>query len=228
MWTLALACAFFLCIHMMISGTILKQQLVTGLGPRTYGLLFSLLSIFGLMWMIHAYDLALEDPQNTFFWRAPFWLKIVGFITNFIAINLIVIGYLSPSPTKLYALKRTVYNPVSGIIRVTRHPVLAGIAIFSLTHGISNGNMASFVMFGSILALCILGANSIDMKRVELMGDKYRMIMKRTSIVPFLAIMQGRTPFEPHEVGVMRLMFAVSTFTVIVVLHEILFRLSAL
>ena len=32
MWTLALACAFFLCLHLMLSGTSRKEQIIAKIG----------------------------------------------------------------------------------------------------------------------------------------------------------------------------------------------------
>jgi uncharacterized membrane protein len=228
MWTLALSSAFFLCIHLMISGTILKEQIIASIGPTAYRIVFSLFSLFGLMWMTTSFAAAVGDPENRVFWKAPLELKLAAFAINFVATNLLVIGFLSPSPTNLTAIKRFPSKPVYGIIRVTRHPVLAGIGLLCLSHIALNGNIAAWIFFGSLLALCALGANNIDHKRTMLMGDAYEAVKRRTSIIPFVAIFTGRTPFEPQEIGVMRLLVSVSLFALLVVLHEVLFVVPAL
>jgi uncharacterized membrane protein len=229
MWTLALSCAFFLCIHLMISGTVLKEQIIASIGPIAYYIIFSLFSIFGLIWMSTSFAASVSDEQNILFWpRPPLWLKAVGFAINFIAFNLFVLGLLSPSPTGLKALTKPPVKPVYGIIRVSRHPVLAGIGLFCIAHMILNGNMAAWIFFGSLLMLCALGANNIDHKRSQTMGEAYSGIKHRTSIIPFVAIFAGRTPFMPSEVGIIRLMLSVSLFTLTVVLHEVLFMHPAL
>jgi uncharacterized membrane protein len=178
--------------------------------------------------MITSFAVAVGDPQNIVFWKAPLELKLAAFAVNFVATNLLVIGFLSPGPTNLTALKRPPAKPVYGIIRVSRHPVLAGIGLFCISHIVLNGNIAAWIFFGSILALCALGANNIDHKRTMLMGENYEAIKRRTSIIPFVAIFAGRTPFEPQEIGVMRLLVSVSLFALLVVLHEVLFVVPAL
>ncbi|MDC7675035.1 NnrU family protein [Asticcacaulis machinosus] len=227
MWTLALACAFFLCIHLMISGTVLKLQIIGAIGPTAYYILFSLFSLAGLIWMMHAYAIAMVDPLNLRVWQAPVLLKALAFVTNFVAFQLVIIGFLNRSPTGMGALKHLSDKPVYGIIRVSRHPILSGIGLWALTHMACNGNLAAWIFFGSLFALCALGANSIDNKRLVLMGDTYRSIKKRTSIVPFVAILTGRTPFVPAEIGMVKFLFASSIYFVVLVFHEFMFGLSA-
>ena len=57
---------------------------------------------------------------------------------------------------------------------------------------------------------------------------QYRALKKRTSIVPFVAIIEGRTAFVPDELGYARMFLAASTFAVFAVLHELLFGVRAL
>ena len=230
MLDLALACAFFLCIHLMISGTTLKEQLITGIGGITYYILFSMFSIIGLIWMSVAFAIALgnQDGLNPTFWTAPLFLRIIALVGNFIAFLLIVLGVLSRSPTNLLALRRLPDKTVSGVIRISRHPILSGIGLWALIHLICNGNLASWVFFGSIIAVCALGANNIDRKRMAAMGETYASIKRRTSIIPFVAIIEGRTAFIPDELGYAKMFLASSAFALVAVLHELLFAIRAL
>ncbi|MDI7774256.1 NnrU family protein [Asticcacaulis sp. EMRT-3] len=227
MWTLALASAFFLFIHLMISATSLKDRVIEKIGGTAYYILFSLLSIGGLIWLCVAFGMALGDPMNYALWNSGPFLRVIGIAGNFLAFLLVVMGYTTPSATSLPALWHMPEKPVYGIIRITRHPVLAGIGIWALTHMICNGNLAAWIFFGSLLALCGLGANTIDRKRMTLMGDVYASIMRRTSIVPFVAIIEGRIAFDAKELGVVRPLLAVSMFSVFLTLHELLFTVRA-
>jgi len=228
MWTLALACAFFILIHILVSGSDMRQQLISTIGQRSYFALFSLLSLVGFFWMLTAFYGARGDPANIHLWEAPFPVKILAFIVNFVSIMLIVVGALSPSPTGLAAQRRMPERPVSGIIRVSRHPVLSGIALLSAMHLITADSLAAWVFFGSLLALSLLGASSIDRRREQQYGETYRAVMKATSILPFAAIIEKRTRFEAAELGIVRVMVATSCFTCLVVLHELLFLRPAL
>ncbi len=228
MWTLALACAFFLCIHLMISGTVLKEQIINGIGAMAYYALFSLFSIVGLIWICAAYAIAINDPLNVKLWDAPLFLKVIALVGNFIAFQLVVVGALSSSPTNLLAMKHLPEKAVHGVIRISRHPILAGIGVWAVMHMLCDGNLASWVFFGSILGLCALGANNIDRKRIAALGEAYVSIKKRTSIVPFVAVIEGRTAFAAEELGAAKMLLAASLFSVFAVLHELLFNTRVL
>ncbi len=228
MWTLALACAFFLAIHLLISGTEAKALIIEKIGGAAWYALFSLVSIGGFLWMCIAFFVALSNHGNPAFWGAPLFLKVIALVVNFFAFLLVVLGVTTPSPTNLLALHRMPERAVYGVVRISRHPVLAGIAIWALMHFICNGNVASWLFFGSLIALSAIGANNIDRKREAEMGHVYASIRKRTSIIPFVAIIEGRTAFAPEELGIARLFLAASMFSVFLVLHEMLFTARAL
>jgi uncharacterized membrane protein len=226
MWTLALACAFFLCIHLMISGTHLKEQIIGRIGGTAYYVIFSILSLIGLIAMGMAFAAAQDDSLNFRLWlrsEAPLPLEIISLVVNFVAFFLVVLGLTSPSPTNLLALWRLPDKSVYGIVRISRHPVLAGIGLWAAMHLISCGNVAGWLFFGSLLGVCVLGAANIDRKRLALMGETYASIMRRTSIIPFVAIIEGRTAFAPEELGIARMFLAASMFSVFAVWHEVLF-----
>jgi len=68
-----------------------------------------------------------------------------------------------------------------------------GVALWSFTHPIFNGDLASVIFFGSFLVLAIGGPFSIDRKRKKAFGDAWNRFAALTSNVPFMAIVEGRT-----------------------------------
>jgi len=223
MWFLALACAFFLGIHLLTGGLKLKEQIIEGIGQTAYLILFSLSSIIGLIWMMVAYAIAKHDPLNVRFWHTHVFFHYLAILPMIISFILIVVGYLSESPTNIASLYKVYEKPVIGIVRISRHPILSGIGLWAVCHIILSGNLAAWLFFGTLLALCVLGASSIDRKRTLLWGDTYRSIVRRTSVIPFNAIMEGRTVFLPEEIGIIRPLLALSMFCVFLTLHEMLF-----
>lgn len=228
MWFLSLACAFFLGLHLLTPSVKLKDQIIEGIGPRSYRALFALLSVFGLLWMILAYFFAISDPLNLKLYDLPSFFRYVAILPMFVAFELVIIGALSPSPTGLTAQTRILEKPVVGIIRISRHPVLAGIAIYSLTHFLLVGSLAAWLFFGTLLVLAVLGAYGIDRKREAQYGEIYQSIKRRTSFVPFNALLEGRTIFVPDEIGVVKPILALSMFCVFLSLHEMLFAVRVL
>ena len=90
---------------------------------------------------------------------------------------------------------------VRGMLRITRHPFLWGAAIWARGHIIVNGDIASLILFGSLLILALIGSVLIDAKRLRKMGESYRAFMAQTSNVAFAAILAGRRTLTLSEIG---------------------------
>src|SRR5215471_13655062 len=189
MVSLFAAAIFFVGIHPVIAGSPLRGKIVALIGEGPFRGLFSLLSLVGLVWLSRAYSHA-EYIQ--------LWGKLYGFrpfalIIMLLAFFFVVLAFTSPNPTvvggeALLAEK----EPAKGIQRITRHPFLWGVALWSFIHLIFNGDLASMIFFGSFFIVAIAGPFSIDRKRKRAVGDAWDRFASVTSDVPFLAIVEGR------------------------------------
>lgn len=200
MLNLALAAAVFVAIHLLVSGTRVRDGLVARLGEGAYMGLFSLASVAALVWMTSAYGGARED---NLVWAPPVdALRHVALLIQLLAFLFIVPGLLTPNPTSVKqegVLDRP--DPATGVLRVTRHPFLWGVAIWAAGHLLVNIDLASLLLFGSLGLLSVLGTSSIDAKRLRSHGHKYRAFVEQTSNVPFAAILAGRQRLRLGELG---------------------------
>jgi len=108
---------------------------------------------------------------------------------------------------------------VKGILRVTRHPFLWGVAIWALGHLVVNGDRASLILFGSLLVLALSGTSSIDAKRKRALGEAWDGFAAQTSNVPFAAIVAGRQQLMLGEIGVWRILAAIAVYLALVLGH---------
>jgi uncharacterized membrane protein len=110
---------------------------------------------------------------------------------------------------------------VRGIVRITRHPFLWGVALWALVHLIVNGDLASLVLFGSLLVLALGGTVSIDAKRRRHFGEQWTQFASVTSGVPFAAIAAGRNRLGPAlvEMGVIKPLAAIVVYAAVFYLH---------
>ena len=219
MVSLIAAAAFFLLIHFGVSGTRVRDSLVATLGAGPYRALFSIASIAGIVWMVYAYRRA--PTVET--WGLLLGLRPAASAVVFIAVLLVVIGLASPNPTSV-GMEGTIAkgaDAVHGITRITRHPFLWGVALWALAHLVVNGDLASLILFGSLLLLSIGGTASIDAKKRRQLGETWRQFAARTSNLPFGAIASGRNSLAAAlaEIGIARGLIAVALFAVIFVLH---------
>lgn len=220
MTELALAAIFFLVTHLGIAGTPLRGMLVGVVGERIYLLGYALISLFAISWLVDAYKVAPYVET----WGQLYGLQTVALVLMLPAFLLVVIGLTTPSPTLVGAealLEKG--DVVQGILRVTRHPFLMGVGLWALTHLVVNGDLASLLLFGSLFVLVAVGAFSIDTKRAATMGGQWREFAEQTSVIPFVAIVQGRNRFEFGELGWWRVILAIVAYAAVLHFHADLF-----
>jgi uncharacterized membrane protein len=141
-----------------------------------------------------------------------------------LAFLLFVIGVMTPSPTATGGeAQLDQEEPCTGILRVTRHPFLWGVAIWAFLHLIVTGDAASMVLFGTFLVLALVGPPLIDAKRRERLGDKWNRFAAVTSSIPFAAIVDGRNTFKPAELGWIRVAVALIVCGIFFHIHPWLF-----
>ena len=225
MSSLFAAALFFVGIHFLISGTAVRGKTVGMIGERAFQGVFSLLSLIGIVWISWAYARA-EYVQ---LWAEPQGLRPVALIVMLVAFFFVVLAFTSPNPTAvgggaLLAEK----EPAKGIQRITRHPFLWGVALWSATHLVLNGDLASLVFFGSFLILAAGGPFSIDRKRKKAVGAAWDRFAALTSNVPFMAIIQGRNSLKLREIGWWPPLLALFLYGLFLHFHKILFGVSPL
>jgi uncharacterized membrane protein len=226
-WLVA-AAAVFLAIHLVISGTRLRDVITGAIGQVAYMGLFSLASLACLVWMSIAYVHA-QRGADPVWWVATPVTKWIQLVVTFVAFMLIVPGLLTPNPTSVRQEGQlSKPDAVRGILRVTRHPFLWGVALWAAGHLMVNGDLASLILFGSLLALAVLGTISIDAKRRRALGPTWDSFAAQTSGVPFAAIATGRQSLKLGEIGWWRLGVAVIVWGALLFAHPLLFGVSPL
>jgi uncharacterized membrane protein len=229
MSNLIAAAAFFVLIHLLVSGTRLRDVLALRIGAGPYMGLFSMASLGGIVWLGFAFARARSGAGNDVLWGMTPATHGLQMILQLIAVLFIVVGLTTPNPTSVRqegALDRP--EVVRGMLRITRHPFLWGVAIWALGHLLVNGEAASLILFGSMLALALFGTASIDAKRKRVLGAKWDLFAVQTSNVPFLAVAQGRQRLALGEIGWWRIALAVVVWAALLWAHPYLFGVRAL
>jgi uncharacterized membrane protein len=200
MLSLLLGALFFAGIHLGVAGTSLRDRTITVLGERGYMAAFSIASGLGIIWMVMAYNAAPYIAT----WGMLEWWKPVAIVLMLPAFLLVVIGLTTPNPTAVGQGGR-LSESAAGIVRVTRHPFLTGVALWAMVHLVGNGDVASLVFFTTWAVVAVAGTLSIDAKRRRLFGSAaWASFARQTSIIPFAAISAGRNRFLPAEISVWR------------------------
>ncbi|MFZ5668059.1 MAG: NnrU family protein [Pseudomonadota bacterium] len=227
MTSLIAAALYFVLLHLLVSGTALRGALVGIIREGPYMALFSLASLAGIVWLSMAYGEARGTGETL--WDLGAGARHGGLLIMLAAFLLAVPGLLTPNPTSVKqegALEKP--DPARGILRVTRHPFLWGVAIWAGGHLLANGDTPSVVLFGSLAFLALSGTFSIDAKRRKALGAKYEAFTAQTSNLPFAAVLTGKQKLKLGEIGWWRLLLAAAIYAAVLRAHPLLFGVSPL
>ncbi len=216
---LAGAVAFFVGIHLLISGTPLRGVVVALTGERVYGAAFALAAAFGLGWIGWAY----HDAPVVSLWHAA-WLPWIPTLIMPFAWILVVCGVVSPNATtRAPDDSGQVETPIVGIVRITRHPMMWGVSLWAGAHLIANGDTASVLMFGGLLSVALFGPLQIDAKHRRSLGEAWTPLAAQTSWLPFAAAIAGRTRISLREIGWRQPAIALAVYVVTMGVHPFVF-----
>lgn len=207
------ATAVFLATH-FVSSTPLRAAAVRAIGEWPWRGIYSVIAFAALYWMIVAYAAAPREPLWAGLRHLPAAVMPFVFI-------LIACGYWR-NPTAVGAGELLAgAEPARGVIRVTRHPLMWAIILWSLAHVAARGDLKSMVFFGGFFVLAALGTITIDVKKQS--HPDWARFAAVTSNVPFVAIAQGRNRIVWREIGWTRPLIGIALFVGFFFLHPVLF-----
>ena len=122
-----------------------RQQVIERVGENVYKAVYSLISVIGIVLIAYGYA-RYRAAEWTVIWNPPAWTRHVTALLVWPAMIAAVAAY-SPGRIKV-ALK---------------HPLLVGTKLWAVAHLISNGDLGSIVLFGSVLAWAVF--DRITLKR---------------------------------------------------------------
>lgn len=226
MSSLLAACIIFLLFHFGVAGTRLRDVLIRRFGENGYRAGFSIFSVAGIVWMGSAYSRA----PDVMLWDVNAAIRWPAYALLLVAVLFVVVGLTTPNPTAAGMERKLTAgaDAARGILRITRHPFLWGVALWALVHLVANGDAASLALFGSLLLLAAGGTASIDAKRRRAYRDAWGPFAGATSNLPFGAIIGGRNELGAaiREIGPMRPAIAIAAFAVLFAFHGRLFGAS--
>ena len=161
------------------------------IGARLYRVLFALVSIplatiLIIYFFNHRYDgLALWHVQDVAGIKTTVWiLSAISFIFLYPAtFNLLEIAAVAKPQVHLYE---------TGIIRISRHPQMVGQVIWCIAHTLWLGTSFTIVTSFGLIAHHLFAVWHGDRRLTKRYGDAFLKVKERTSVIPALAIINGR------------------------------------
>jgi uncharacterized membrane protein len=221
------ATALFVGSHFMLSSAALRAPLRQRLGESRFRGLYSAVALASFAWMLLAYGAA---PYIEL-WPAVPALRWVPLVVMPVAFVLAVAGLTIRSPTAVGGDALAVdsaADPAPGILRVTRHPFLWGVALWALSHLLVNGDAASVLMMGGLALLAFGGMRHIDQRREASLGSGWGPIKLTTSLLPFVAIASRRTTMDWQGLGWWRPLAGLALYLAFLLAHRLIFGVDPL
>ena len=206
LWSLAIALALFIGVHLVSGVPGLRAALIGALGRRVYRALFSLGALGGMVWIVFAH---MEAPYVTL-WDAPSWTRLIP---------------LAVMPPVMILLTG---SGAPGIEKVTRHPFLWAVLLWAAAHIPTNGDAASVMLFGAVALFAVIDQPLADARMRREEPAEWAEKSAASSAIPFLAALQGRARVSLKEIGYIRIIAALVLFLVLLFVHEHVIGFSAL
>ncbi|AHD01429.1 NnrU family protein [Leisingera methylohalidivorans] len=162
------ALALFLLSHAIPVRPPVRPWLVRRLGLRGYFTAYSLLSLAILAWLVvaaaRAPNAGVLPHWNLFRW-APLLLMPLACL-------LAVAGMMRQNPFSFGGLGLRAFDPADpGILAVSRHPLLAAMALWAGAHLLANGDLAHVILFGLFAGFAWIGMALIDSRTRRRLGQ---------------------------------------------------------
>ncbi len=192
---LVFALVVFLAAHSAFTQPPLRRHVEARCGKIGFQLGYSLLSAVLLAWVVAA---ALDSP-TVVLWEQQPWMRWAPSLAMPVACVLWVAGLTTPNPFSIGPGNRGFDPAHPGVLRLTRHPVVWGLALWSGGHVIPNGHLAGLVLFVPLLILSLLGPRILDGRRRRSLGEaEWRWLAAATAgPVAWGAMMAELGPWRP-------------------------------
>ena len=226
LWPVVLYTALFVLGHLALSSAPLRAPLVAKLGEGRFQGIYSIVAAVGITGMFW------EQPRapHIELWPSYGWMTHIPLIIMPLVMILWIAGFSTPNATtagQADVLKEA--EPARGIAKISRHPANVGFALWALTHIVVNGDVAALIVFGGILVLAIAGTWHIEKRRAALNPEGWARLTAVTSIIPFVAIMQGRNRVTLSEIGYGRIAIALVLYVAFLGhAHELMMGVSVM
>jgi uncharacterized membrane protein len=179
-------------------GAALRPYAEKQIGPRLYRIFFALLSlplavILIVYFINHRYDgWQLWQLQGVPGIKPVVWvLSAISFLFLYPAtFNLLEIAAIQKPSVHLYE---------TGIIRITRHPQMVGQIIWCVAHTLWLGTSFTFITSVGLVLHHLFGVWHGDRRMRSRYGEAFEMVKQRTSIIPFLAVLDRRQSLQWQE-----------------------------
>lgn len=207
--------------HLVLSHDPIREALIEKMGEMIFRGVYSLVSLVGLVGAFFFF-IKYRDSMGARMWEIEPWGLPLVYLLMLCAFLLLMLSLGNPSPT---GMMPTSMEP-RGVLRITRHPMNMAFAMFGLAHVIANPRLGDLFLFGSFFVVGFFGAYHQDSRKKRKLGPEFTEFQNKTSVLPFAAVISGKTPLNPGELSTVLLAIGAVAFVVMLFVHSRLFGVT--
>ncbi|MEP2683622.1 MULTISPECIES: NnrU family protein [Alphaproteobacteria] len=214
----ALAYVVFFLSHSLPVRPPLRPWLQARLGAPSFTLAYSALSLAVLAWLIAA---AGRAPHVTLWEWAPWQVHVPLIVMGPVCV-ILALSIGRPNPFSFGGARNDLFDPARpGIVRWSRHPLLAALALWAAAHILPNGDLAHVILFGTFAVFALLGGRLIDRRRRREMGTAWQRLR---------VVVEGAPRLSWRWSGdiLARLVAGIFLYATLLLVHPVLFGVSPL
>ena len=185
----------FVTSHFILSMAEIREPLVKRLGESGFLGLYSVVAAVLIVLLVIAYS---EADRHAYVWYPDPLHYQIAMAVMWVAVVFVIGSFMAPNPSSVGMGEKAKEGP-RGMLRVTRHPLLLGFGLWALAHVLANGDVVSVAFFLTFAVLAFVGAWVLDRKKAYQLGEDWHNYTSQTSLIPFGAILSGRTQLVVGE-----------------------------
>ena len=212
LWFVGLLAAFVV-LHIAMANPPLRDGLVARFGEKRFSARYALLSRGLLVGALQVYRGREEVPL----WVAGPGAYHLGALVMLLA-SILFVGAFTPGNKALAGVPKN-ERPASGVLRITRHPMMWAFGLWAIVHFVLAGDLPTAILTFGIGFLALVGARLQDGKKRAQLGETWVRYEAETSYWPFGAMVSGKQPWSAVWPGVVPVLGGVAFWLLLTWLH---------
>jgi uncharacterized membrane protein len=210
--------AGFVLSHIGMATPGIRDGLVARFGEMGFQGIYALVSFAFLGGAIFLYG----DLPPQIIWVAPTGAGHAAALVMLLA-SILFMGSVTPANKALAGVPAS-DRPASGVLRITRHPMMWSFALWAAVHATLSGSLPTVILAAGIGLLALLGAAHQDSKKRRLMGATWERYERETSYWPLRAQMSGKQPWSALWPGVVPVVGGAVLWAGLTFVHPVLMK----
>lgn len=206
--------------HLLLSSGPVRTPLTTRLGARGFQGLYSVFALVVFVLLVRTWWGDRNGGDLLWMLRDVPAMTPLALVLGVFGFALVVASFFQPSAMGMVP-GGTVR--ATGMARITRHPMMMGVALWGISHLLMNGWTSDVAFYCSLTALAVLGAFHQDARKHAADDGTLSTYFAESSVLPFAAVFTGRAQLVASELPWVGIVVGVIVAIALYWFHPVLF-----